>query len=97
MKQIEPGSWFKGSHNGHPPLAEPWLESPEHRPTRSCLLLACESLAEVTQLASIIGTLFPERACACAMLAEQVVHFNNHPATTRDEVDKILHAYELDR
>lgn len=101
MIPITPGTWFKGTTQHAGDDRTFWFESPPdwldpNRPDRHCLLLACESLIETKQVAAIITTLFPERACGCDIAAYQVVHFNNHPDTTRDEVDKILHTYALE-
>jgi len=56
---------------------------------------------ELQQLAAIIERLFPERACRCDLptyLAAwtRVVHFNNHPDTTRDQIDKIVHEFQME-
>jgi hypothetical protein len=86
--------WFKGStcHDGRRKV---WREPGSG--LERCLALACETNGEIRQLASILTSLFPERICCPAhMPTEQLIHFNNHPDTTRDEIDKIMHTYHLE-
>lgn len=47
----------------------------------------------MAQVAQIIDRLFPGRICDCWSSAIQVMHFNNHPETTREDIDKVLLAY----
>jgi hypothetical protein len=96
MRPIE--RWFKGpatcgGFTAGKVSAESWRGGQVH-----CLFTARDSDLEVDQLAAIIARLFPERACRCpgARPSTQVIHFNNHPATTRDDVDKIVHTLALE-
>lgn len=45
------------------------------------------------RMAGVIARLFPGRICDCWGASIQVVHFNNAPETTREDVDKVLLAY----
>lgn len=87
------GGWFQGTGScvGDQPIRwGTW-------PIGNCLMMACESEAEVAALDAIVTTLFPERACKCQTSPRRrLVHFNNHPDTTRDQVDKILHTYHME-
>lgn len=48
-------------------------------------------------MADIIGRLFPERICDHGKLMSKIIHFNNHPNTTRDQIDKIIHEYKMEK
>ena len=47
-------------------------------------------------LHNIVKRLFPERVCACQDSGKALIHFNNHPETTRDMIDKVIHAYHME-
>ena len=83
-------NWFQGS-GGH---------GVEHQirwgGRAACLWTACSSEQETTDLAAVVGRLFPERVCDCPAPNARLIHFNNAPETTRDEIDKIMRTYELE-
>lgn len=95
--------WFKGSATCtgfKPDLFQP----EEGEGVATCLAIELEVEtpyeqvpAAARRMANIIDRLFPERACQCFKAADAqsgcLVHFNNHPETTREDVDKVLLVY----
>lgn len=95
MQKIE--RWFKGTSVCTGVRSAPLDEGP-FGDAELCLAMATQGQSELTALADIILRLFPERACRCnEYLWNRVVHFNNHPNTTRGDVDKIMHTYEMEK
>jgi hypothetical protein len=86
--------WFKGTtyHDGD---REYWAEPGTG--VELCLALACDKDEELRRLGDVLAALFPERICCPADMPNwRLIHFNNHPNTTRDEIDKIMHTYHLE-
>jgi hypothetical protein len=83
--------WFQG-HSPHF-SGHPWAE--QGAGISECLgsVVGWGRLSELAQVDVIIDRLFPGRICDCRWPVNRVVHFNNHPETTREDVDKVLHIY----
>ena len=65
-----------------------------------CLLMVLPHFARAeAHVLRIIERHYGARACQCPGLHAEtrIVHFNNHPATTREDVDKVLRIYSEER
>lgn len=101
MKEIK--RWFQGgNHCPGVAIKHAYLEPGEEKQT-DCLITATDTREERVVLWNIITRLFPERTCSCSStlvtLGEPSVplmHFNNHPDTTRDQIDKIIHEFNME-
>ena len=91
------GGWRPFDHYGSFHLYE---EAPFGGPMAHCLWTQAAadglSLAAQQRLADVISRQFPSRAtcekCETSPIM-RMIHFNNDPATTREDIDKILRIY----
>ena len=92
--------WFQGAATC---AGDRWdgIQEPGDWPTpAACLLMALPHFERAeTLVLRIINRHFSARACRCpnAHMATRIVHFNNHPETTREDVDKVLRIYDEER
>ncbi len=92
--------WFQGAATC---VGDRWdgIQEPGDWPTpAACLLMVLPHFAGAeTKVAAIIERHWSARACRCekAAPATRIVHFNNHPETTREDVDKVLLIYSEER
>ena len=97
MKEI--GWWFRGPIVCHGVNEE--RASYGSGDTPLCLAMNANGgvwheTEEHTQLAAVIDDLFPERSCRCSgNMINKLIHFNNHPDTTIDQVNKVIWEYNL--
>ena len=90
------GSWFQGWSTCTGGIYLNAVETVAEN-SGGCLWMAAQTMEEIHTLAAIVRRLFPERACLCrGGDSIALIHFNNHPDTTFDHVEKILHTYELE-
>mgnify|MGYP001581935742 CR=1 FL=1 len=91
--------WFQGSATCAGERLTGNIREPGEAPAH-CLLMVLPYFegAEVRGCA-IIERHFGARACRCvgAGPATRIVHFNNHPETTREDVDKVLRIFDEER
>ena len=86
-------------------LSEVLTEATWGKPGVSCLMFNAGELILSEEQAAHVGDvaarLFPERAGswrgdAIAIRIVRGIEFNNHPATTWDDVDKVIATYEME-
>ena len=66
----------------------------------TCLLMALPFLGGAEErIVQIIERHFSHRACQCPGIgpALRIVHANNHPDTTREDIDKILRIFNEEK
>ena len=93
--------WFKGAPIcGYPAKSQArWEEEGGDILTTNCLMTQALHEPGVTKeilvrLAAIIDRHFSSRClCRTTEVTTRVIHFNNHPETTREDVDKVLRIY----
>ena len=91
--------WFKGMGACDGLTQELWQEDGPVGTTSHCLMTQAifedqVGIDAVKKMAEIIARHFSARClCASEEATTRVIHFNNHPETTREDVDKVLRAY----
>jgi hypothetical protein len=87
--------WFQGSDVCGQREIRPalFIEDGDGSVMPRCLLMVMP-WGEEAALLRIIERHFSARACRCDdRHANRIVHFNNNPETTREDIDKVLRIY----